>query len=91
MNWAYLQHGSLGLLGAGPWPGGSGERNLAQLVVAVAYLAFVFLPESRKKLTARLYWLGWSAFLIARLPPYGGSGILPTEILLSNSSGTGIK
>jgi len=68
MNWAYLQHGSLGPLGAGPWPG-AGERNLAQLVVAVAYLAFVFLPESRKKLTARLYWLGWSAFLIVRLPP----------------------
>jgi SAM-dependent methyltransferase len=35
---------------------------------AAAYPVFVFLPASRKKLTARLHWLGWSAYLIARRP-----------------------
>jgi len=36
---------------------------------AASYPVFAFLPASRKKLTARLHWLGWSAYLIARRPP----------------------
>jgi ubiquinone/menaquinone biosynthesis C-methylase UbiE len=35
---------------------------------ATAYPLLFFMPESRKKLTARLHWIGWSAFLIARRP-----------------------
>lgn len=35
---------------------------------AAAHLAFVFLPPSRKKFTARVHWLGWSACLIAQRP-----------------------
>jgi hypothetical protein len=33
---------------------------------AASYPVFWFLPASRKKFTARIHWLGWSAFLIAR-------------------------
>jgi len=36
---------------------------------AAAYPVFVFLPPSRKKFTARIHWLGWSAYLIACRPP----------------------
>jgi SAM-dependent methyltransferase len=36
--------------------------------LAAAYPLFVFLPASRQKFTARLHWLGWSAYLIARRP-----------------------
>jgi len=35
-------------------------------LLAAAYPLFLFLPASRKKFTARLHWLGWSAYLIAR-------------------------
>jgi len=35
---------------------------------AAAWPWFVFLPPSRKKFTARVHWLGWSAFLVARRP-----------------------
>jgi len=35
---------------------------------AAAYPAFAFMPASRRKFTARLHWLGWSAYLIARRP-----------------------
>ncbi len=35
---------------------------------AAAFLVFVFLPTSRKKLTARLHWVGWSACCIVRKP-----------------------
>lgn len=35
---------------------------------AAAYPIFIFLPTSKKKLTARLHWLGWSAYLIGRRP-----------------------
>jgi 2-polyprenyl-3-methyl-5-hydroxy-6-metoxy-1,4-benzoquinol methylase len=35
---------------------------------AASHLVFVFLPTSRKKLTARLHWVGWSACCIARKP-----------------------
>jgi SAM-dependent methyltransferase len=35
---------------------------------AAAWLVFLFLPPSRKKYTARIHWLGWSAYLIARRP-----------------------
>jgi SAM-dependent methyltransferase len=37
-------------------------------LLAAAYPAFVFLPASRKKFTARVHWLGWSAYLIVRRP-----------------------
>jgi SAM-dependent methyltransferase len=35
-------------------------------IFAAAYLLFWFLPASRKKFTARIHWLGWSAYLIAQ-------------------------
>jgi SAM-dependent methyltransferase len=35
-------------------------------VLAAAYPLFFFLPASRKKFIARVHWLGWSAYLIAR-------------------------
>jgi SAM-dependent methyltransferase len=35
---------------------------------AASHLLFVFLPPSRKKFTARVHWLGWSAYLIAHRP-----------------------
>jgi len=35
---------------------------------AASYPLFWFLPASRKKFTARIHWLGWSAYLIARRP-----------------------
>ena len=37
-------------------------------LLAAAYPLFFFLPASRKKFTARVHWLGWSACLIARRP-----------------------
>ena len=46
---------------------GSGiSRNC---LFAAAHLIFVFLPPSRKKFTARVHWLGWSACLTAQRPP----------------------
>ena len=35
---------------------------------AASYPAFQFLPASRKKFTARVHWVGWSAYLVARRP-----------------------
>lgn len=35
---------------------------------AAAWPLLALLPPSRKKFTARVHWLGWSAFLIARRP-----------------------
>jgi hypothetical protein len=35
---------------------------------AATWPLFIFLPASRKKFTARLHWLGWSAYLIAIQP-----------------------
>jgi SAM-dependent methyltransferase len=35
---------------------------------AATYPVLFFLPDSRKKLTARLHWLGWSAYLIGQRP-----------------------
>jgi hypothetical protein len=35
---------------------------------AASHLVFVFFPPGRKKYTAKLHWLGWSAYLIARKP-----------------------
>ena len=35
---------------------------------ALAWPVFALLPSSRKKFTARVHWLGWSAYLIARRP-----------------------
>jgi SAM-dependent methyltransferase len=38
-------------------------------IFAAAYtLYFWFMPASRKKFTAYVHWLGWSAYLIARRP-----------------------
>ncbi len=33
---------------------------------AAAWPLFMFLPSSRKRFTARLHWIGWSACLVAR-------------------------
>ena len=35
---------------------------------AAAHPLFCLLPASRKRFTARVHWLGWSAYLIARRP-----------------------
>jgi SAM-dependent methyltransferase len=35
---------------------------------AASYPLYVLLPASRQKFTARVHWLGWSAYLIARRP-----------------------
>jgi SAM-dependent methyltransferase len=35
---------------------------------AAAHPVLALLPDSRKKFTARIHWLGWSAYLIARKP-----------------------
>ena len=37
-------------------------------VFAAAHPLFSLLPESRKKFTARVHWLGWSAYLVAHRP-----------------------
>jgi SAM-dependent methyltransferase len=41
------------------------SRNWA---FAAAHPFFCFLPDSRKKFTARVHWIGWSAYLIAQRP-----------------------
>jgi SAM-dependent methyltransferase len=35
---------------------------------AASYLFYMFTGPSRRKYTARVHWLGWSSFLIARRP-----------------------
>jgi SAM-dependent methyltransferase len=35
---------------------------------AASHLWYQFLPPSRRKFTARVHWLGWSSYLIARRP-----------------------
>jgi SAM-dependent methyltransferase len=35
---------------------------------AAAHPLLLFMPPSRKKFTARVHWLGWSAYLVARRP-----------------------
>src|SRR5581483_609864 len=35
---------------------------------AASHLVYQFLPASRRKFTARVHWVGWSVFLIARRP-----------------------
>ena len=43
------------------------ERGISRnWLFAASWPVFLFLPASRKKFTARVHWLGWSAFLIAR-------------------------
>jgi len=37
-------------------------------IFAALHPLFALLPESRKKFTARVHWLGWSAYLVARRP-----------------------
>lgn len=36
---------------------------------AASYPFWLFRPPSRRKFTARVHWLGWSAYLIAQSPP----------------------
>jgi hypothetical protein len=35
---------------------------------AAAHPLYWLRPESRKKFTARVHWIGWSAYLVARKP-----------------------
>lgn len=35
---------------------------------AISHLLYAWLPPSRKKFTAQIHWLGWSAYLAARRP-----------------------
>ena len=35
---------------------------------AASHLMYRFRPESRKKFTARVHWIGWSAYLVAQQP-----------------------
>ena len=35
---------------------------------AAAHPLYLFLPPSRKKFTAQVHWLGWSAYLVAQRP-----------------------
>jgi SAM-dependent methyltransferase len=45
---------------------GSGiSRNL---IFAALHPFYLLLPDSRRKFTARVHWLGWSAYLVARRP-----------------------
>lgn len=37
-------------------------------IFAASHLLYLFLPPSRQKYTARVHWLGWSAYVIARRP-----------------------
>ena len=37
-------------------------------LLAAAYPLFALMPPSRKRFTARIHWLGWSVYLIARRP-----------------------
>ncbi len=37
-------------------------------IFAASHPLFAMLPPSRKKYTARVHWIGWSSFLIARKP-----------------------
>lgn len=47
-------------------PGATGiSRNW---IFAAAHPCFSLLPESRKRFTARVHWIGWSAYLVARQP-----------------------
>jgi SAM-dependent methyltransferase len=52
------------LRGLGVEPVASGiSRNW---LFAASYPLYLFLPPSRRKYTARVHWLGWSAYLVAR-------------------------
>jgi hypothetical protein len=42
------------------------SRNL---LFAGSYPFFLFAPSSRRKYTAKIHWLGWSAYLIAERQP----------------------
>jgi SAM-dependent methyltransferase len=51
---------------AGLRAGGSGvSRNW---LFAAAHPLFTLLPESRQKFTARIHWIGWSAYQILERP-----------------------
>jgi hypothetical protein len=44
------------------------EGTSRNWVFAASHLLYALLPPSRKKFTARVHWLGWSAYLVARRP-----------------------
>jgi len=37
-------------------------------IFAASHPLFCLMPESRKRFTARVHWIGWSAYLVARKP-----------------------
>jgi len=46
-----------------------GRRGISRnWLFAAAHPLFLCLPPSRKKYTARVHWIGWSAYLIAQRP-----------------------
>jgi SAM-dependent methyltransferase len=51
-------------VGLEPEPSGISRNWL----FAASWPLYAFLPPSRRKYTARVHWLGWSAYLIARRP-----------------------
>ena len=56
--------------GVGLEPMASGiSRNL---LFAASYPLYFFLPPSRRKYTAHVHWLGWSAYLVARRARFCG-------------------
>ena len=46
----------------------SGSGTSRNLLFAASWPLFAFLPSTRKKYTARIHWLGWSAFVAAQRP-----------------------
>jgi O-antigen chain-terminating methyltransferase len=46
-----------------------GSGTSRNWLFAASWPLFALMPPSRKKFTARVHWLGWSAFLIARRRP----------------------
>jgi SAM-dependent methyltransferase len=53
--------------------GAAGLRAEAQGIsrnwlFALSYPCYRLLPDSRKKFTARVHWIGWSAYLVVRKP-----------------------
>jgi len=44
------------------------EGTSRNWVFAASHLLYAWLPPSRKKFTAHVHWLGWSAYLLARRP-----------------------
>jgi SAM-dependent methyltransferase len=45
-----------------------GSGTSRNWLFAASWPLYAFMPHSRKRLTARVHWLGWSAYLVARRP-----------------------